>query len=136
MNLKIIGETELIEGLLRQTGFQPKRPDEVPAGAVSFTPPEEVKEAEGYALDYESLKSVTLWLSENKDLILLAGGLIQIAVEMWRSPDPKSSTSAPKERKVTIRSPLGDERTISILPDDTDQTIARKIEEILPAEKK
>jgi hypothetical protein len=83
-----------------------------------------VKESYGYALDYETLQSMVVWVRDNKDVVVV--GLATLAFVKDLVKKGKGT-----EVKVVVRNPLGTETEVVVKSEDSPETVEDSFKKLL-----
>jgi hypothetical protein len=129
----IFGQADLFDYLRQLPEFQPKKSGSAAGEGqattalsqiIEYETPLEVKESYGYALDYETLQSMVVWVRDNKDVVVV--GLATLAFVKDLVKKGKGT-----EVKVVVRNPLGTETEVVVKSEDSPETVEDSFKKLL-----
>ncbi len=112
--LTLIARAELLDALQEAVSASEQRLD--------LEPQRDFTEAEGLAFDFETVRSMVVWIHDNPDWLILAEYVIKAAVKYF-SKNPKKEP----EVRIVIRPPFGSDFDIVVRENDAAEEIARRM---------
>jgi hypothetical protein len=93
---------------------------------LKVEPASDFLETEGLAFDFETVRSILVWIHDNKELLAFS---LQ-AITQIRKLFPNSKKGEPQ--RIAIRPPSGEDVQIIIYDGETAEQLADKIREAIP----